>query len=115
MHCRIVRSGAGSKPITLEEWTAAASKNPNVVITGELKQENPFTHEILKMKLPGSGYWCPASKDHTGWPRDGTVRFQFSAAGVVFIQYSNIQNTELQELANELCAVVESYAIARGS
>ena len=49
------------------------------------------------------------------WPGDGTVRFQFNAAGVVFIQYSNIQNTELQELANELCAVVESYAIARGS
>ena len=70
-------------------------RNPNFVITDELKLQNPFTQKFLMMKVPGSGYWQPLSGNYVGWPHDGLVWFRHTGRAVNFIQYSDVENPEL--------------------
>jgi hypothetical protein len=106
VHCQIARLGRDHRPISLGEWKEAASRYANFVITDELKQQNPFTQKLLMVKVPGSGYWEPLSGNHVGWPHDGLVWFRHTGKAVNFIQYSDVENPELRQLANDLDGTV---------
>ena len=85
--------------ISLTDWLQATKDRPNFHITGQLKQQNPFTHEYLFMDSPGCGYWqCPAG-DAPSWSQDNVVWFRYAPSGITFIQYDKLDNPELVEIA----------------
>ena len=59
----------------------------------------------------GAGYWVPSKSKYTGWPGDGTVCFAPSGNGIVFIQFSDTCDPELNEIAGVFGAKVISHVI----
>ena len=110
MHSQIVKKDAGSS-ISKEEWTTLPTKFNNFHITNKLKQQNPFTEEFLYMDVPGSGYWTPSNYKYEGWPYDGNVWFMPEGYGVTFIQFADINDKELNEIANSIDAKVVHHDI----
>ena len=108
MHCKIVK-GIESQKLSIREWIDATREFENVQVTNKLKQQNPFTKEFIFQDVEGAGYWTPVNSKYTGWPGDGTVCFAPSGNGIVFIQFSDNENVELNEIASAFGGTVISH------
>lgn len=97
LHTKLWR-GDNAFPITLEEWREAAAGLPAFHITDKLKQQNPFTIEYVFFDVPGSGYWQFDTLPGPVWSGDDVVWFSFSGGKVVFIQFSDLNHPDLQQL-----------------
>ena len=108
LHTILWRGENASHPITIDEWRKAAATVPGFHITDKLKQQNPFTNEYVFFEVAGSGYWECSTLYGPVWSNDGVVWFSFSGGRIVFIQFADIQDLELQKLAKILGAKVEA-------
>lgn len=112
MHSKIVKQD-DLLTLTVEEWVNTAKIFDNIFVTGKLKQQNPFTEEFLFMDVAGAGYWVPERSNYDGWPNDGTVIIRPDGDGIVFIQFADVNNIELNEIALAVEGKVIAHAIGK--
>jgi len=106
MHVQLIKKSE-KEAIALDDWLRVANSTENLHITNRFKQQNPFNQEFLYMDLPGAGYWVPRNIKYDGWPHDGSIIFWPRGDGITFIQFSDTQNHELNEIAEKIrCKVV---------
>lgn len=112
MHSKIVNKDPQSK-ITVADWVQAAENYDGLHITDRLKQQNPFTDEFIFLDVLGSGYWIPVNFKYEGWPNDGSIIFTPSGDGIVFVQFGDITDAELNGIASAIGGKVISHTIGR--